>query len=407
MLKRSIRKRHGLKNDIQDRTSQRQLQDRRHSVIEVARRSNNEEARAQTVANSSTEPVLNGRSLRPQSSPVEICHCSPMIGRDDLVKRVENRREGQEKDNSQEQASTWASENAVVPQSHCVSRFEPSQHSALQINADETRPRHGVSSQRNGFESIDLGIIDGFIADLGARSPKVPGDSRRTRHLHLLNGPVNSGNPGLTNLASSVLEAQVFATAKISQNPGSHSGQAWDSPHLEPERGHTEPASRPHTPGQGDSPTGELCRTISRDFPHAGSTDSSHSARLRSRGPSALKPLYTGQPQGDSRKALPNFQGELLQQRTIHCLPSVLAKDRTREEGSNRLYPANRSAGGRDRTNSSSTRETQGPRLGPACINCRKKKTRCDRRRPRCEWMSIRGNLTLADFFRWELCEAG
>lgn len=337
------------------------------------------------VVNSSTEPVPNGRSPRPQSSPVEICHFSPTIGRDDLVKRVAHRGEGQERDNSQAQANTWASENAVAQQSHCFSRFEPSQHSALQTNADETRPEHGISSQRNGVESIDLGAFDGLIADLGPDSPKVPADSGRTRHLHLLTDPVNSGNPGLTNLASRALEAQVFATARISQKPGSHSGQPWDSSHLEPERGHTDPASRPHTPGQGDSPTEELYRTSSRDFPHAGSTDSSHSASLRARGPSALKPLHSGQPQGGSRKALPNFQGDLLQRRTKYCLPSVLARDRTREEGSTSLNPTNRSAGGHDQTSSSSIRETQGPRLGPACINCRKKKKRCDRQRPRCE----------------------
>lgn len=385
ILKRLVREKHKLKNDIQDRTSDRQLQYRRHSVIEAARRRANEETRAQTVVNSSIEPVPNGRSLRPQSGTLEMCHDTPTIGREHTLKCVENLRQGEEREKRQPQTNTRASEKVVAQQSPRFSRFEPSQHNALQTNVDETRPEHGETSQRNGAENIGLGTINGSIADLGPRSPKVPADSGRTRHLHLLTDPVNSGNPVLTNLASRALEAQVFAMARISQNSGSHSGQAWNSSHLEPERGHTDPASRPQSPGQGHSPIEELCLTSSRDCTNAGSTDSSHSESLRPRGPSALKPLHTGQPQGDSRKALPNFQGELFQRRTPYCFPSVLARDRTRDESSTRWTPANRSAGGQNRTSSSSIRETQGPLLEPACVNCRKKKKKCDRQRPRCE----------------------
>lgn len=355
------------------------------SIIETAPLVSNEQERALTMVNPSTGRVLNVHSIRPRCSSTH--HGNPTMGRDNLVERAGDRRQGEERDNSQPQTNTRTTEDAVPQQSHCLSRFEPLLPSALHTNARDTEPEHAESTEGDGGESLDLVAIDVSTADAVLRSPKTPEDSGRTRYRHLHTDPVNSGVPTLMEAASRNLAAQVLAAASASQNSASTPGKAWDSSYSNPERDQTYPGNRSQSSGQGDSPSTELCPTSTRDSTNAESTDSSHGASVPSRGPSALKPLHTGQQQRDGRRALQDFEREFSRLRTKYCLPPACVTDRMREElaSANRRTQENRGAGDEDRTSSSSVRETQGPPLGPVCVNCRKKKRKCDRQRPRCE----------------------
>lgn len=333
------------------------------------------------MASSPAEQVPHGRTTRPQCSAGP--HENPTLDRDSIGEVAGDRRQSEERDNDQSQSITRAAGDALAQLPRCFSRFEPAPPGVLHTNAGHKQPGNDGSSQENGVESPGFGVID--VADIGLKFPKTSEASGNAKDPHPLTDPVKAGNPALIEMASRTLEGQNIAAAGSSQNLRSIAKQAWDSWQVTgPERVRASPVDATQPSGSRTSPLTELSLKTREESAHAASANSSQSATARPRGPSALRPLNFGQLQRDSRKTLQDFEGELFKTARKSCMSPA------RDGSSSRWIPANRSAVGSDWTRSSSVRETQGPLPEPVCLNCRKKKRRCDRKRPRCEWLSTR-----------------
>lgn len=360
-------------------------------------------ANQKEIASSPAGEVSEGRTSRHECSAA--MRGSPMMGRDSQEKHAGYHGQTKEGGGNQSDTITRVTGDASAQQPHCFSRFEPALPSATHTDADHTEPGNDESRQRSGVEGLGLGVIN--VADTGLKFQKSSKTSGNAKYPHPLADPVNAGDTALIELASRTLETQKFAAARSSQNLQSIARQAWDSREVTgPERAQTRNVSQPS--GSSTSPIIELSPTSTEESAHAENSESSQGAAIRPRGPSALRPLTFGQLQRDSRKTLQDFEGEFFKiaRKTIG-VPTPTGGN-SRHESSSRWLPANRSAGGRDRTRSSSFRETQGPLPEPVCLNCRKKKRRCDRQKPRCEcFSSTRTDLLLTNLFRWILREAG
>lgn len=316
------------------------------------------------------------------------------MGRDSVGEPAGEHRRSEERDDGQSRPITRVTGDGLAQLPHCLSRFELSPPGVPHTNANagHKEPENNRSPQGNGVEKLGFGVID--VADIGLTFPKMSEASGNTKYPRPLTCPANAGNPTLIELASSTLEARNLAAARTSQNLESIARQAWDSWQVKwPERAQNRPENVSQPSGSSTSPLTELSHTSTEDSAHAGSSNSSLSAAVRPRGPSALRPLNFGQLQRDSRKTLQDFEGEFFKTARKSCMSPAPARDRARDESSSRWLPANRSSGGSDWTRSSSVREIQGPLPEPVCLNCRKKKRRCDRQKPRCKWLSTRKNF--------------
>lgn len=332
-------------------------------------------ANQQGRASSPAEQVPGDRTSRPQCST--ILHESPISGRGNFGEHTGDLLQTVERDDNQSHNMTRATEDASAQQPHSLSRFEPA------LSGDV----HNKPSRMDGAESLGFGVID--VADIGLKLPKVSETSGNAECPRPLTDAANAANPALIELASRTLEARNLAAAASPENLKSIARQVWDSWQVtEPERVQTSPEDAPQAPGSSTSPLTELSLTSTEDSANARSSSSSQGATVRPRGPSALRPLNFGQLQRDSRKTLHDFEGEFFKVARKSCGFPASTTDRKTDESSHQWLPANRSAGGRDWTRPSSVRETQGPLPEPACLNCRRKKKRCDRQRPRCEWLS-------------------
>lgn len=336
---------------------------------------------------SSAEQVPDGRMTRPQCSTA--LHGSLRVGRDGNGKLSGDHRRSEERNDDQSQPITRVAGDALAQMPHCLSRFELAPPGVLHADSGHNEPENDRSAQVNRVESLGFGVI--HVADIGLTLPKMPEASGSTKYPRPLTNPVNSGSPTLIELASRTLEAQNLAAARSSQKLESIARQAWDSWQVTgPERVRASLEGPSQPSGSSTSPLTELSLTSTEEPAHVGSSNSSRSATARPRGPSALRPLNFGQLQRDSRKTLQDFEGEFFKTARKSCVSPAPARDTARDGSSSRWLPANRGAVGSDWRRSSSVRETQGPLPEPVCFNCRKKKKRCDRQRPRCKSLFTR-----------------
>lgn len=399
-----------LKIILQNRTPERQLQRSEHSVIETTRHVDNKGQQAQIdilsgdlishntirdaqitvasldqdVASLHAEQVPDGCASRPRCSTA--LHETPMISRDNSGESTGDHRQNETRHDNQSQTITRVTGAASAQQPHCFSRFEPTFPGALQAPACHNQPWKGGFAQGNGHENLGSGVIG--VADTGLKPPKISDSSGNAENDHPLVEPVNTSNLALTESASRTLKAQDPTVARTSENLESIARQAWDSWHMtDSERDQTSREEVPQRPGSSTSTLTELSLTSTEDSACAGSPDSSQNATVRPRGPSALRPLNFGNLQRDSRKTLQDFEGESFRTARKSCMSPASKTDNTSHDGSSRWRPANRGTGGPGWARSSSVREIQGPLPEPVCSNCRKKKRRCDRQKPRCEWL--------------------
>lgn len=348
------------------------------------------------MANTPAGQVSEGRTSRHKCSVA--IHGSPMTGRDSPGNCARSHRLTEEGGENQSETITRVTGDASAQQPHCFSRSEPALPGAAHTDADHAGPGNGV-------EGLNLGVIN--VADTGLKFSKFSKAPGNAKHPDPLANTVNTGNTALIELASRTLDTQNLAAARSSQNLQSIARQAWDSWKVTgPERTQTRNVSQPS--GSSTSPLTELSPTSTEESVHVESSESSQGAAVRPKGPSALRPLNFGQLQRDSRKTLQDFEGEFFKIARKSGGPPASKGGNSRHESSSRWLPANRSAAVSERTRPSSFRETQGPLPEPVCLNYRKKKRRCDRQKPRCEWLSsIRRILLLANLHRWILREAG
>lgn len=315
------------------------------------------------------------------------------MGRDSAGELTGEHRRSEERDDGQSRPITMVTGDGLAQLPHCLSRFELGPPGVPHTNAGHKEPESNRSPHGNGVESLGFGVID--VADIGLTFPKMSEASGNTKYPRPLTTPANARTPALIELASRTLEARNLAAARTSQNLESIARQAWDSWQVTwPESSQNRPEKVSQPSGSSTSPLTELSLTSTEDSAQAGSSNSSQSATVRPRGPSALRPLNFGQLQRDSRKTLQDFEGEFFKTARKSCMSPAPTRDSARDGSSSRWLPANRSSGGSDWTRSSSVREIQGPLPEPVCLNCRKKKRRCDRQRPRCKCLSIRKDLS-------------
>lgn len=312
-------------------------------------------------------------------------HGSPITRRDNPGKSAGDHRLTEVRGEGQSEKNTRVTGDASAHQPHCFSRFEPALPGAIHTDADHAQPGNDEIPQGNRVEGLGFGVID--VADIGLRFQKLSEASGNAKSSPPLTDTANAGNTALMELASRTLKAQNLAAARSSHNLQSIARQAWDSWEVTgSERAQTRNVSQPS--GSSTSPQTELSHTSTEESARAESSNSSQGAAIRPKGPSALRPLNFGQLQRDSRKTLQDFEGEFFKMARKSCGSPAPTGGNSRHESSSRWLPANRGAGGSNWTRPSSFRETQGPLPEPVCLNCRKKKRRCDRQRPRCEWLS-------------------
>lgn len=310
--------------------------------------------------------------------------------------RAGNHRQDETRHDNQPQTITRLTATASAQQPHCLSRFEPALSGALQSTAGHDDPRSGKFSQGNGHESLGSSVIN--VAETGLKLPNISDSSGNAEHDHPLMEPVNASNLVLIESASRMLKARNPTAARPSENLELIARQAWDSWQIADSG--KDQASRedvPQRPGSSTSPLTELSLISTEESVRARSLDSSQNATARPRGPSALRPLSLGQLQQDSRKTLQGFEGDFFKTARKSCMSPAPTRDATSHDNSSHWRPANRGLSGTGWARSSSVRESQGPLPEPACSNCRKKKRRCDRQKPRCEWLStiLRSNIAL------------
>lgn len=322
-----------------------------------------------------------------------------MTSRDNLRDRVGDHRQNGTRHDSQPQTIARLTGAASAQQPHYLSRFEPALPGTLQARSDNNELGRHECDQRNGHESLDSGVID--VADRELEIENIPDSSGNAESDQPLVEPVNTSNLALTESASRMLKAQDPTVARTSENLESIARQAWDSWRItDPERDQTSREDVPHEPrSNSTSPLTELSLTSTEEPARAGSPDSSQNPTVRPRGPSALRPLNSSfvQPQRESLKTLQDSEGDVSQTASKSCMSPAPARDTTSHEDSSPWRPANRGTGETGWARSSSAREAQGPLREFACFECRKKRRRCDRQIPRCEWLStiLRRNLPL------------
>lgn len=410
-------------------------------------------ANRKDVASSPAEQMPDGRTSTPQSSTGS--HGRPLMGQDSLGERAGNHLQSEERDDDQSQTITRVKGDAVAQHAHCSSIFEPLLPGAPYTNAGRRGPGNDKSFQGNGNggEGLGFGVID--VADIGLKCPKMSQAFGNAKDTPPLTDPVDVDNSAMIELRSRNLDTQGLAAATSSRNLESMAKQAWDSCQATvPERVQTSTENTPQRPEHSKSPPKGLSRTSTHETAHSANANSSHGAAERSRGPSALRPSNLDQLQQNSRKTVEDLRAEFIKKardsrmspaparyrpgddsssrwlpairssggsdgtspsnhdqpqhnsrktienwKTAHFKTFKTASNTAPEghsakgESLSRWLPANRSAGGGDRARSSSVKETQGPVLEPVCTNCRQKKRKCDRKRPRCELLSIRRDL--------------
>lgn len=319
-----------------------------------------------------------------------------MISRDNLEDSAGDHRHNETRHDNQSQTIIRVTGAASAQHPHCFSRFEPALPGAHQATAGLNEARSCGLLQGNGHESLASGVID--VADTGLKAPKIPDSSGNVERDHPLMEPVNASRLALTEPASRMLKAQDPTAARTSENLESIARQAWDSWQMtDSGRDQTSREVVPQRPESSTSPLTELSPSSTEGSARAASPDSSQNVTARPRGPSALKPLRFGQLQQDSRRTLQGSEGDSFQTASKSCISPAPTRDTTSHEDSSPWRPANRGTVGTNWARSSSVRETQGPLPEPACFYCRTKKRRCDRQKPRCEWLStiLKRNLAL------------
>lgn len=339
-------------------------------------------ANGTVVASSPTEQVSKTRTTMAQCS--SFTDGSLVIGREILGKHTEDHPRSENRDESQSQSSIRMPGDALHQQPHCTSRFELAAPGGPQIDADLSEPENDRSSQGNGVENSGFGIID--VADIGLNLPEVlPKASGNIEYPRPLTGEDNAGDQVLIELAVGTPVSQDLTAAASSRNPESVARQAWEvTEQHKSQRGQANPENASRPPRSSTSPRTELCPTSTEESAQAENANTGHSPIGRSRGPSALRSLSFDQPQRDNRKTLQDFDRKFSKTARKSCLSPAPATNRTRDEDSSIWRPANRSAGGSDPgARSPSAREVQ--KLESACLSCRSKQTKCDRRWPRCK----------------------
>lgn len=395
---------------FQDRTQERQPQRSENFVIETTGHVGNKGQQAETgvlseglvqnaigdaqitatspdqdVASSHAEQVPDGSMPRPRCSTA--FHETPTTSRENLRHRAGDHRQNETRHDNQSQTITAATRAASAQRPHCLSRFEPTLPGTLQATAGHNEPWRHECDQGNGHESLDFGVTD--EADRELEIEDIPDSSGNAEYDRPLVEPVNASNLARTESASKTLKAQDPTTARTSENLESIARQAWDSWHMtDPERDQTSREDVPHQPrSNSTSPLTELSLTSTEESARAGSPDSSQNPTVRPRGPSALRLVNSSfvQSQRDSRKILQDFESEFSKTPRKSCMSRAPMRDTTSHDESSRWRPANRGTDETGWTRSSSARDTQGPLREFACFECRMKKRKCDRQRPRCE----------------------
>lgn len=345
-------------------------------AIEAARPVNNAEERSLTMLNPYAERLRSIRSIRPEGNTTY--HGSTKIGRNNLVEHAKHHPQREEREKSQPYISNQVAEN-TVPQRHCLLRFEPSLPVPPQTNNNDTDARN-CNFQGDGDEDVDHCATVGSTAHTGLRSPSMSETSRHTRYVRMLAELISSGGSVLIQ-AFRALAVRALAAARASENSGSVSDQARESSQCLLGRDQTDHTNGSQSLEQADPPGANFLQTSTRDL-----TESAPSASVRLRGASGLEPSHADQPQQDNRSNLQYLQGEFLKvQRTSGMLPPHVIEQVREEIEMFRRRADESGTGGKDRISASPKTRPQGYLVEPACANCRKKKRKCDRKKPRCE----------------------